>query len=196
MEQTGVAIDLEYLSTFSEEITTRLREVESEIYQLAGQTFNVNSTRQLATILFEELKLPSGKRTKTGYSVDQQVLENLRTEHPLVELILEYRTLGKLLSTYVDALPSSILPTTGRVHTGPLAVAVFGAGTPIERSRGRLGGAGVPADLLGSHSSHDGSHQFRSPRSVMVVGRRTARTTVASRSTANARPTPSCFIET
>lgn len=117
MEQTGVAIDLDYLSKFSEEISSRLHEVESEIYDLAGQTFNVNSTRQLATILFEELKLPSGKRTKTGYSVDQQVLENLRTEHPLVELILEYRSLGKLLSTYVDALPASILPSTGRVHT-------------------------------------------------------------------------------
>jgi DNA polymerase-1 len=117
MEQTGVAIDLDYLSRFSEEISTRLHEVETEIYELAGQTFNINSTRQLATILFEELKLPSGKRTKTGYSVDQQVLENLRSEHPLVELILEYRSLGKLLSTYVDALPASILPSTGRVHT-------------------------------------------------------------------------------
>jgi DNA polymerase-1 len=117
IEQTGVAIDLDYLATFSKEITDRLHAVEDEIYRLAGQTFNINSTRQLATILFEELKLPSGRRTKTGYSVDQQVLENLRTEHPLVELILEYRSLGKLLSTYVDALPSSILPSTGRVHT-------------------------------------------------------------------------------
>jgi DNA polymerase-1 len=117
MEQTGVAIDVEYLSAFSGEISNRLKEVEAEIYQHAGQTFNINSTRQLATILFDELKLPSGKRTKTGYSVDQQVLENLRNEHPLVELILEHRTLGKLLSTYVDALPGSILPSTGRVHT-------------------------------------------------------------------------------
>lgn len=117
MEQTGVAIDTEYLSAFSKEITERLREVEASIYEHAGQTFNINSTKQLATILFDELKLPAGKRTKTGYSVDQQVLENLRTEHPLVEQILEYRTLGKLLSTYVDALPDSILASTGRVHT-------------------------------------------------------------------------------
>jgi len=117
MEQTGVAIDLEYLGKFSTEISGRLHEVENEIHQLAGRQFNVNSTRQLATILFEELKLPAGKRTKTGFSVDQQVLENLRNEHPLVDLILEYRSLGKLLSTYIDALPAAILPSTGRVHT-------------------------------------------------------------------------------
>ncbi len=117
MEQTGVAIDLEYLAAFSTEITERSKQIEAEIYEAAGQTFNINSTKQLATILFDELKLPSGKRTKTGFSVDQQVLENLRNEHPLVELILEYRTLGKLLSTYVDALPSAILASTGRVHT-------------------------------------------------------------------------------
>lgn len=117
MEQTGVAIDVDYLAAFSTEISGRSRQIESEIYELAGQAFNINSTKQLATILFDELKLPSGKRTKTGYSVDQQVLENLRNEHPLVDLILEYRSLGKLISTYVDALPSSILPSTGRVHT-------------------------------------------------------------------------------
>lgn len=117
MEQTGVAIDLEYLAEFSKEISGRLHEVESTIHQLAGREFNINSTRQLAAILFEELKLPSGKRTKTGFSVDQQVLENLRNEHPLVDLILEYRSLGKLLSTYIDALPAAILPSTGRVHT-------------------------------------------------------------------------------
>lgn len=117
MERTGVAIDVDYLSEFSSEISERLRAVEAEIYRHAGQSFNINSTKQLATILFEELKLPSGKRTKTGYSVDQQVLENLRNEHPLVDLILEHRTLGKLLSTYVDALPLSIHPATGRVHT-------------------------------------------------------------------------------
>lgn len=117
MEQTGVAIDVDYLATFSAEITARSTQIEAEIYELAGQQFNINSTKQLATILFEELNLPSGKRTKTGFSVDQQVLENLRNEHPLVELILEYRSLGKLLSTYVDALPTAILPSTGRVHT-------------------------------------------------------------------------------
>jgi len=117
IEQTGVAIDLEYLGEFSKEISERLHEVENEIHQHAGRQFNINSTRQLATILFEELKLPAGKRTKTGFSVDQQVLENLREEHPLVDLILEYRSLGKLLSTYIDALPASILPNTGRVHT-------------------------------------------------------------------------------
>lgn len=117
MEQAGVAIDIEYLAAFSKEIGDRLREVETEIYQHAGKSFNINSTKQLATILFEDLQLPSGKRTKTGFSVDQQVLENLRSQHPLVDCILEYRSLGKLLSTYIDALPAAILPSTGRVHT-------------------------------------------------------------------------------
>ena len=117
MEQAGVAIDLEYLSAFSTEIGDRQQEVEAEIYQQAGHSFNINSTKQLATVLFDELQLPAGKRTKTGFSVDQQVLENLRHQHPLVDLILEFRSLGKLLSTYVDALPASILPSTGRVHT-------------------------------------------------------------------------------
>lgn len=117
MEQAGVAVDIEYLSAFSKEIGERLQDVEAEIYRLAGHSFNINSTRQLATVLFDELELPAGKRTKTGFSVDQQVLENLRNQHPLVDLILEHRTLGKLQSTYVDALPAAILPSTGRVHT-------------------------------------------------------------------------------
>jgi DNA polymerase-1 len=117
MEQTGVAIDVDYLKEFATEITKRSQEVELEIYRLAGQSFNINSTRKLASILFEQLALPSGRRTKTGYSVDQQVLEGLKNEHPIIDLILEYRSLGKLLSTYVEALPGQVLPQTGRVHT-------------------------------------------------------------------------------
>jgi DNA polymerase-1 len=117
MERTGVAIDTDYLQELSDEITARFGQIEQEIYDLAGRSFNINSTRQIATLLFEELKLPAGRRTKTGYSVDSDVLENLRESHPVVGMILEYRSLGKLKSTYVDALPLQVNPKTGRVHT-------------------------------------------------------------------------------
>ncbi len=117
MERAGIAIDAAYLSLLSDEIRNRMRELERELYGIAGRELNVNSTRQLATLLFEELRLPSGRRTKTGYSVDSDVLEAIRNEHPIVERILEYRSLGKLLSTYVDALPEQVNPETGRIHT-------------------------------------------------------------------------------
>ncbi|MBC7325661.1 MAG: DNA polymerase I, partial [Moorella sp. (in: Bacteria)] len=88
-----------------------------EIYRLAGEEFNINSTRQLAHILFEKLRLPVIKRTKTGYSTDVEVLEELAGAHPVISKILEHRQLMKLKSTYVDGLAALINPRTGRVHT-------------------------------------------------------------------------------
>ncbi|MDQ4099815.1 MAG: DNA polymerase I, partial [Chloroflexota bacterium] len=117
MEQAGVAIDTDMLAAFSKEITERIEQVTVEIYEHAGEPINIGSNRQLATLLFEKLRLTSGRRTKTGYSVDSDVLERLREEHPVVGLILEYRTLAKLKSTYVDSLPAQVNPKTGRVHT-------------------------------------------------------------------------------
>ncbi len=117
IERTGIAIDIDYLKQFSDEITIRFGQVEEEIFQIVGRKINVGSTRQIATLLFEELKLQSGRRTKTGYSVDSDVLEAIVNEHLVVPLILEYRTLSKLKSTYVDALPLQVNPETGRVHT-------------------------------------------------------------------------------
>jgi DNA polymerase-1 len=117
MERAGIAIDAEYLVRLSDEIDGRMRELERSIYEHAGREFNVNSTRQLAALLFEDLQLRSGRRTKTGYSVDQDVLEALRTEHPIIDLILELRSLAKLQSTYVEALPLQVNPETGRIHT-------------------------------------------------------------------------------
>jgi DNA polymerase-1 len=117
MERTGIAIDSEYLAAFSKEIADRFAQLEGEIYQQVGRTFNINSNKQIATLLFEELKLPAGRKTKTGYSVDADVLENLRESHPIVGLIVEHRSLGKLMSTYVDALPAQVNPKTGRIHT-------------------------------------------------------------------------------
>jgi DNA polymerase I len=117
MEQAGIAIDHDYLREFDKEIRQRLVELDKEMIRIAGRAINVNSTRQLAALLFEELKLPSGRRTKTGFAVDQDLLETLREQHPIVGVILEYKALLKLLSTYVSALPLEINPNTGRIHT-------------------------------------------------------------------------------
>lgn len=117
MEQAGIAIDVAYLQDLSVELDSQIRTLERHIYELAGSPFNINSPQQLSKVLFEELRLPRGKRTKTGYSVSQEVLEGLRDTHPIVEKILEYRQLLKLKSTYVDALPRQVHPETGRVHT-------------------------------------------------------------------------------
>jgi DNA polymerase I len=117
IEKTGILLDVEFLKEISTQITGQISELESEIHRLAGKVFNINSPRQLATVLFEDLKLPAGRKTKTGFSVNQEVLENLGDAHEIIPLILEYRQLVKLKSTYVDALPEQVNPETGRVHT-------------------------------------------------------------------------------
>ena len=117
MERAGIAVDRDYLKQLGDEIRGRMTELDAEMRSLIGKPINVNSPKQLGTLLFEELKLPSGRRTKTGFSVDADVLEGIKDQHPLVPLILEYKTLGKLCSTYVDALPQQVNPHTGRLHT-------------------------------------------------------------------------------
>jgi len=117
MEYAGVALDVKLLSQMSAEMGARLGELTQQIYKLAGIEFNINSTQQLAHILFEKLQLPPVKKTKTGYSTDVEVLEKLAKKDPLPKTLLEYRQLQKLKSTYVDALPKMINPLTGRVHT-------------------------------------------------------------------------------
>ena len=117
MESEGVAIDVAYLKDMQEELGAQLAAIESEVEQVAGQKFNLNAPQQLAKVLFEDLRLPVGKRTKTGYSTDADTLEALREKHPIVGLILEHRQLSKLKSTYVDALPQLVDPLSGRVHT-------------------------------------------------------------------------------
>lgn len=117
MEAAGIAIDVEYLKKMSKELELLLESLIKEIHGYAGVDFNINSTQQLGEILFNKLKLPTQKKTKTGYSTDVGVLEALRHEHPIIEKLLDYRQLAKLKSTYVDALPALINPRTGRVHT-------------------------------------------------------------------------------
>lgn len=117
MEMAGVALDIEHLKQMSRELYLRITALEREIHEMAGHPFNVSSTQQLSTVLFEELGLPAKARTKTGYSTAAGVLEELRGMHPIIELVLEHRQLSKLKSTYLDALPLLVNPRTGRVHT-------------------------------------------------------------------------------
>jgi len=117
MELQGMALDKSHLQKLSQRIHLLLNEQEKEIYELAGEQFNINSPKQLSVILFENLELPVIKKTKTGYSTDVSVLEELSAEHDLPEVILLYRQLAKLKSTYVDALQEEIFGKTVRVHT-------------------------------------------------------------------------------
>jgi DNA polymerase-1 len=117
MEMNGVKLDLPLLAVMSGEFEKQMDKISEEVYDLAGGEFNINSPQQLGKVLFEKLKLPGGKRTKTGYSTDVEVLTELAKDFPLPAKVLEYRSLSKLKSTYVDALSQLVNPGTGRVHT-------------------------------------------------------------------------------
>ena len=119
MEMQGVSVDRERLQDLSKSLEMQLEALEKEIYSIAGEQFNINSSQQLSHILFDKLGLPTQKKTKkkTGYSTDVDVLTTLAQKHELPALILRYRTLAKLKSTYTDALPELIHPDTGRIHT-------------------------------------------------------------------------------
>ena len=117
MELAGVSLDVDYLKEMSEEMRKKLDKITKDIYEIAGCEFNINSPKQLQEILFVKLKLPPVKRTKTGISTDEEVLEKLASKHSLPKALLEYREFAKLKSTYVDALPKLINPNTKRVHT-------------------------------------------------------------------------------
>lgn len=117
MEMAGIAVDRQGLREISRELNEAIEVLGSRIHLLAGEQFNINSTRQLGQVLFEKLKLPVYKKTKTGYSTDAEVLERLAEEHEIVSLLLEYRQLTKLKSTYSDGLAALIDPHTGRLHS-------------------------------------------------------------------------------
>jgi DNA polymerase I len=159
MEITGICIDPEVLGALSIEFKEKLARLEKEIFKLAGHEFNINSPRQLGTVLFEEQGLPHGRKTKTGLSTDVKVLEKLAPKHELPNLILQYRTMVKLLSTYVEKLSQLQDSVTGRIHTSfNQAVAATGRlsssdpnlqNIPIRTEEGsRIRGAFVPADGL------------------------------------------------
>ena len=137
MEYTGVTLDTVALKQSSEELTTALKKLEKEIYELAGMKFNINSARQVGEVLFDHLKIEEkARKTKTGsYSTSEEILEKMRSKHPVVGKLLEYRGLKKLLSTYIDALPELINPETGKPYINTLAaVAISPAGASPEKS--------------------------------------------------------------
>ena len=117
MEQAGIRIDAELLNGLSADMEKKLAALEVEIHGLAGTTFNIGSPKQLGEVLFERLGLAKGKKTKTGWSTDVEVLSNLAEEHEIAAKILDYRSLSKLKGTYTDALPKLIHPDTGRIHS-------------------------------------------------------------------------------
>jgi DNA polymerase-1 len=119
METIGISLDTDYLQQFSRQLDRDLAEIEVEVYREAGEEFNLSSPQQLSVILFDKLGLNKKKtrKTKTGYSTDRTVLEKLKGERPIIDYILEHRTLAKLKSTYVDALPALVRPATKRLHT-------------------------------------------------------------------------------
>ncbi len=117
MEREGVKVDKESLKSLSKDLQILIDNYTKEIYKSAGEEFNINSPNQLQKILFDKLKLTTGKKTKTGFSTDARSLESLRGEHEIIGLILDYRQVSKLKSTYADSLPNLIHPKTGRIHT-------------------------------------------------------------------------------
>jgi len=117
MERSGVALDTELMRKMAHQLGEQILKLEGEIYKNVGHQFNINSPQQLGLVLFQEIKLAPTKKTKGGYSTGAAVLEELRGTHPIIELILEYRQLTKLKSTYIDTLPGLINHRTGRVHT-------------------------------------------------------------------------------
>lgn len=117
MQYEGIQIDKDELEEFGVTLKQNIEELTQEIYTLSGTEFNINSPKQLGEVLFEKLELPVIKKTKTGYSTDVDVLEKLKKEHPVIEKILEYRSLTKLNSTYVEGLKPYINPVTGRIHS-------------------------------------------------------------------------------
>ena len=117
MEMNGFTVDTERLMAMKSELSTQADALEEAIYDDAGETFNISSPKQLGVILFEKLKLPVIKKTKTGYSTDSSVLDALMDQHPMIDKILRFRALKKLISTYLDGLEPLISPETGRIHT-------------------------------------------------------------------------------
>jgi len=116
MEADGVKLDIPVLESLSKECESKIVQLEGSLFKIAGEPFNVNSPKQLSEVLFQRLKLPPVKKTKTGFSTDEEVLTKLSSQHPLPALILEYRQMAKLKSTYIDALPLLVNADTNRLH--------------------------------------------------------------------------------
>ena len=158
MEEKGIKIDVEMLNAFSEDLNSDIEKIEKEIFEKTGEEFNLNSPKQLGEVLFDKMEIPAGKKTKTGqYSTSEAVLSEIANEYEVPAMVLDYRSLSKLKSTYVDALPKLVNPDTGRIHTDfNQTIAATGRlsssnpnlqNIPIRTKRGReIRKAFVPAD--------------------------------------------------
>ncbi|TGK01292.1 DNA polymerase I [Leptospira langatensis] len=148
METAGIAVDAKYFAELSKDFQREVKDLERGIYRAAGREFNIASTKELQKILFDELKLRVVKKTQTGYSTDHEVLEELLGEHPIIEKLLDYRKYTKLISTYVDTLPTMVSSKDGRIHTSyNMTIAATGRlsstdpnlqNIPIREKEGRL----------------------------------------------------------
>ena len=116
MEKYGITVEKDALKEYGDQLIGRIEELEQNIYEKAGKTFNINSPKQLGVILFEDLKMPFAKKTKTGYSTNADILEKLAPDYPIVSEILEYRQLTKLKSTYADGL-AAFIQEDGKIHS-------------------------------------------------------------------------------
>ena len=206
MEATGVALDLDALAVLATEFGAEISRLEAEIYADVGHEFNLGSPKQLEQILFYELNLPKGKRTKTGYSTDASVLEDLRPAHPMIDKLLEWRTYTKLRSTYVEALPS-LLADDGRLHTTfHQAVAATGRlsssdpnlqNIPIRTPLGPAHPAGVRGRRAGPDARRRRLQPDRAADPRPRLGRRAPARRVRARTpTSTARPPPACSTRT
>ncbi|TGK07520.1 DNA polymerase I [Leptospira semungkisensis] len=148
MEKAGIAVDAKYFAELSKDFQREVKDLERGIYKAAGREFNIASTKELQKILFEELQLRVVKKTQTGYSTDHEVLEELLGEHPIIEKLLDYRKYTKLISTYVETLPTMVSAKDGRIHTSyNMTIAATGRlsstdpnlqNIPIREKEGRL----------------------------------------------------------
>lgn len=160
MEREGFAVDRDMLRELSDRFAARIDEMEGEIYSLAGEKFNILSTKQLGVILFEKLGLPPQKKTKSGYSTDAEVLEALEDKHPIVKLVLEYRFLSKLKSTFVDGLLAASQERQGIYQLQPEYHShrshILHRAQPAEHTRPHGAGPRDTQGLCGKPGAHTG----------------------------------------
>lgn len=165
MEANGVFLDVSLIESEAHDLHRQLETLKQEIFFLADEEFNILSPKQLQVILFHKLQLQSGKKTKTGYSVDAEVLEYLSPQHPIVSKILDYRSITKLLSTYLEALPRAIRSQTGRIHPTFMQIGSLTGRIACEHPNLQ----NIPAHGLGAETIRRAFRPMESDRSYVVA---------------------------
>ena len=181
MEVAGIAVDRDELQTIADELKASAATLQDEVQKIAGHEFNVNSTPQLRTVLFDELGLTPGKKTKTGYSTDAQTLEKMRDDHPIIETLLNYREVEKLRSTYGESLLAEV-QDDGRIHAS--------FGQTVAAHRAHLLGPPQPAQHPGAQRARQAVPQGvrPRPRAARSSWRTTTRSSCAASRTCRRTP--------